>query len=61
MIKKFMPLTIIAVMVLALIPTGYTSANSVAITLTTTLRQTEPITWYGATAFEVSSFDPQRA
>ncbi len=61
MFKKVMPMTIILVMVLALIPTGFTFANDADITLTTTMRQDEPITWYGATSLEISTFDPQRA
>jgi hypothetical protein len=60
MLKKSLPVAIILTMVLALLPTGFAFANDADVTLTTVLRQEEPITWYGATALEISSFDPQR-
>lgn len=62
MLKKVLPLALILVMlVMALIPTGITFASTDDITLTTTLRQREPITWYSAVTEQVSTFDPQRA
>ena len=61
MVKKILPITVIIVMALTLIPTGFTFANDSDITLTTTMRQEEPITWYGATGTQINTFDPQRA
>lgn len=48
-------------MVIALVPTGFTFANDADVTLTTTLRQGEPITLYSTDSSQVSTLDPQRA
>ncbi len=62
MFKKTLPIAVILTMVLALLPSGFALAQRDAgVTLTSVMRQEEPITWYGVTALEISSFDPQRA
>jgi oligopeptide transport system substrate-binding protein len=60
MLKKisfFMVLT----MIVALVPTGFTLANDADVTLTTTMRQDEPITNYRTASSQISTLDPQRA
>ncbi|MBI5961492.1 MAG: peptide ABC transporter substrate-binding protein [Chloroflexi bacterium] len=52
-------LAVILSMVVALLPTGFTFANDADVTLTSTMRQGEPITAYGTDSAEVSTLDPQ--
>lgn len=58
---RALPLTIILTMVVALLPTGFTFAHDADVTLTTVMRQGEPITYYGTDANQISTLDPQRA
>ncbi len=52
---------IILTMVVAALPSGMTFASSADVTLTTTLRQAEPITNYLTASSQISTLDPQRA
>ena len=54
-------LTMALIMVVTLVPTGFTFANDADVTLTTTVRQQEPITLYTTDSSQVSTLDPQRA
>jgi oligopeptide transport system substrate-binding protein len=59
--KRAVILAVIVVTVMAGLPTSLVFAHEANVTLTSVLRQNEPITWYGVAANEVSTFDPQRA
>lgn len=61
MFKKSLPIAIIVMMLVAVVPTGFTFANDADVVLTSVMRQDEPVTWYGATSQPVNTFDPQRA
>ena len=54
-------LTVVATLVAALLPAGFVFAGDADITLTSVMRQTEPVTLYLASSSQVSTFDPQRA
>lgn len=54
-------LAMVVTMVVAVMPTGFTFANDADVTLTSTLRQEEPITLYSTDSSQVSTLDPQRA
>jgi len=58
---RALPLAIILTMVVALLPSGFTLANDADVTLTSVMRQTEPITFYGTDSSQISTLDPQRA
>ena len=62
MLKKSLPIAVILTMVWHCCPLVLPSLSADAdVTLTSVMRQEEPITWYGVTALEISTFDPQRA
>ena len=60
MLKKI-SFVMVLTMIVALVPTGFTLANNADVTLTTTMRQDEPITNYRTAASQISTLDPQRA
>jgi oligopeptide transport system substrate-binding protein len=62
--NTFRALPVIAVvltMIVALVPTTFAFASNADITLTSVMRQDEPITYYQTDASQISSLDPQRA
>jgi len=60
-LRRALPVTIILVMVLGLLPTGFTFANDAEITLTSVMLQAEPVTLYSTDSSQISTLDPQRA
>lgn len=61
MFKKSAVMAIAIVMVLSLVPSGFAFANDANITLTSVMRQGEPITLYTTDSSQISTLDPQRA
>ncbi|MBN2306254.1 MAG: hypothetical protein JXQ72_17360 [Anaerolineae bacterium] len=61
MFKKSLPLIVVLTMIVALVPSGFALANNADVTLTSTLRQGEPITLYSTSSSNLSSLDPQIA
>ncbi len=59
---RFLPVvTVIVTMAVALLPTGLAFASNTDITLTSVMRQEEPVTYYVTDASQISTLDPQRA
>ncbi len=54
-------IAVILTMVIALLPTGFAFASNTDITLTSVMRQEEPITYYVTSASQISTLDPQRS
>lgn len=61
MFKKSLPFIVALTMMVALVPSGFAFANDADITLTSVMRQAEPVTLYRYDTSQLSSFDPQRA
>lgn len=61
LVRRLLPVTIVLMMVLAAVPTEFSLATTADGTLTTTQRQTQPVTWHGAVTQQLTTFDPQRA
>lgn len=60
-IIRALPLAIIVTMVVALLPSGFAFATNADVTLTSVIRQAEPITLYATAGSQISTLDPQRA
>lgn len=62
--KTFRALPAIAIavtMMVALLPTGFAFASNADVSLTSVMRQGEPITYYATDSSQISTIDPQRA
>jgi len=59
--KSALPMILALTMIIALVPTGFTFASSADYTLTSVVRQVEPVTLYTTDSAEISTIDPQRA
>ena len=59
--RRVLALAMVLSMVLALVPTGFTFANDANITLTSVMRQAEPVTLYTTDSSQISTLDPQLA
>jgi oligopeptide transport system substrate-binding protein len=54
-------IAVVLTMVAALVPTTFAFASNADITLTSVMRQDEPITYYQTDSSQISTLDPQRA
>lgn len=59
--RRVLALAMVLSMALALVPTGFTLATDADITLTSVMRQAEPITLYSTDSSQISTLDPQLA
>jgi len=58
---RAMALLVILTTVVALLPTSFAFASSTDVTLTSVVRQAEPVTLYSTDSSQISTLDPQRA
>jgi len=59
--RRVLAVAMVLSMALALVPTGFTLANNADITLTSVVRQAEPVTNYQTDSSQISTLDPQLA
>jgi len=59
--KSPLRFVLVLALIAAIVPTSLAAAGDADITLTSVMRQTEPVTLYLANGSQVSTFDPQRA